>query len=245
MGYKSDHRHQRRLPAELIDTLPNSTLPDNSLPDSATDMTTTETTQPTTETTQRNCLLVVANPEDDSFISDLADTASAAFSFAGWKVDTIDLSDYNPAMTIEDRRAYHTDNPIVDPIVRSHADMVLAAEALVFVYPVVWGTLPALLKGWFDRTMVVGVALKLVNGKVKRNLTKIRKVAALACDTSESRLPGTFHDGGKRLMKRTLTIITHPRCKSVYLQHHAIKAPGSGTDFKGKAALSLKKLAIT
>lgn len=195
--------------------------------------------------TQKNCLLVLADPHGDSFIADLADTASAAFSSAEWKVDVIDLADYAPAMTIEDRRAYHTDNPIVDPIVRDHADKVLAAEALVFVYPVVWGTLPSLLKGWFDRTMVVGVALKLVRGKVRRNLTKIRKVAALACDNSESHLPGTFHDGGKRLMKRTLTIITHRRCKSVYLRHHAAKAPGGAAAFKEKAAQSLQKLAAS
>ena len=195
--------------------------------------------------TQKNCLLVLANPNDDSFITDLADTARSAFSSADWKVDEIDLADYAPAMTIEDRRAYHTDNPIVDPIVRDHADKVLAAEALVFVYPVVWGTLPSLLKGWFDRTMVIGVALKLVRGKVRRNLTKVRKVAALACDNSESRLPGTFHDGGKRLMKRTLTIITHRRCKSVYLRHHSAKSPGGATAFKEKTAESLRKLAST
>ena len=190
----------------------------------------------------RSCLLVVANPKGDSFISELADTATDAFS--GWNVDVIDLADYAPAMTIDDRRAYHTDNPIVDPIVQSHADKVLAAEALVFVYPVVWGTLPALLKGWFDRTMVVGVALKLVNGKVKRNLTKVRKVAALACDSAESHLPGEFHDGGKRLMKRTLTIITHPRCKSVYLRHRTTgKSPDDANAFQAKANESLQKLA--
>ena len=192
----------------------------------------------------RNCLLVVANPKGDSFIAELAHTAAAAFSGSGWNADVIDLADYAPAMTIEDRRAYHTDNPIVDPIVQSHADKVLAAEALVFVYPVVWGTLPALLKGWFDRTMVVGVALKLVNGKVKRNLTKVRKVAALACDSAESHLPGEFHDGGKRLMKRTLTIITHPRCKSVYLRHRTAGAtPSDAAAFQTKAKESLQKLA--
>ena len=192
----------------------------------------------------RSCLVVVANPKGDSFIAELARTAADAFSGSGWNADVIDLADYAPAMTIEDRRAYHTDNPIVDPIVQSHADKVLAAEALVFVYPVVWGTLPALLKGWFDRTMVVGVALKLVNGKVKRNLTKVRKVAALACDSAESHLPGEFHDGGKRLMKRTLTIITHPRCKSVYLRHRTAGAtPGDASAFQTKAKESLQKLA--
>ena len=192
----------------------------------------------------RSCLVVVANPKGDSFIADLARTAADAFSGFGWNADVIDLTDYAPAMTIEDRRAYHTDNPIVDPIVQSHADKVLAAEALVFVYPVVWGTLPALLKGWFDRTMVVGVALKLVNGKVKRNLTKVRKVAALACDSAESHLPGEFHDGGKRLMKRTLTIITHPRCKSVYLRHRTAGAtPSDAAAFQTKAKESLQKLA--
>lgn len=194
----------------------------------------------------RSCLIVLANPKGDRFIAELADIATATFSGSGWNADVIDLTDYAPAMTIEDRRAYHTDNPIVDPVVQSHADKVLAAEALVFVYPVVWGTLPSLLKGWFDRTMVVGVALKLVNGKVKRNLTKVRKVVALAYDSSESHLPGEFHDGGKRLMKRTLTIITHPRCKSVYLRHKtAGKSPGDATAFLTKAKESLRKLAAT
>lgn len=39
------------------------------------------------------------------------------------------------------------------------------ADHIVFVYPVWWGSPPAILKGFFERTLLPGFAFKYVNGK--------------------------------------------------------------------------------
>jgi len=160
-------------------------------------------------------------------------------------VEHIDLCqiDYAPAMPEADRRAYHSEQPLIDPLVQVHADLVLAAEVIVFIYPVIWGTLPALLKGWLDRTFVLGVALILVNGKVRRNLTGVKHVVGIAVSPTQSLTEGkAFRDGGKRLITRTIPIITKRRAKKHYL-HHTRQGSGSfDSDFADQVSATLKTL---
>ena len=60
-------------------------------------------------------------------------------------------------MSPDERLAYHSDRPILDPLAERHAGIVKQAEALVFVYPTWWSTMPAILKGWLERVLVPGV----------------------------------------------------------------------------------------
>lgn len=210
-------------------------------------------------------LALVVSLGADDYLQQLAERAEASLSQSGWRVEHLDLvaSGYAPAMTEADRRAYHTEQSIVDPLVRRHADLVMAAKALVFVYPVVWGTMPALLKGWIDRTFVIGVALILVNGKVKRNLTGLNHVVGIAvspgpgesASTRAARRADTraFRDRGKRLITRTIPIITKRRAKKQYWHHtrsgglddEALDNGASkDADFAERIASDLRKLSL-
>lgn len=196
-------------------------------------------------------LALVVSLGADGYLRDLAERAETSLTQTGWQVEHLDLvaSGYAPAMTEADRRAYHTEQSIVDPLVRRHADLVMAAKALVFVYPVVWGTMPALLKGWIDRTFVIGVALVLVNGKVKRNLTGLNHVVGIAVSPG-SRNGATsradrraFRDRGKRLITRTIPIITKRRAKKQYW-HHSRGDSGGDADFADRISADLRKLSL-
>ncbi len=205
-------------------------------------------------------LALVVSLGTDEYLQQLAERAESSLSQSGWQVEHLDLvaSGYAPAMTEADRRAYHTEQSIVDPLVRRHADMVMAAKALVFVYPVVWGTMPALLKGWIDRTFVIGVALVLVNGKVKRNLTGLNHVVGIAVSPAEGAAARAsrraFRDRGKRLITRTIPIITKRRAKKQYWHHSrggsdaastgADAAPGADANFAERIASDLRKLSL-
>ena len=75
-------------------------------------------------------------------------------------------------MSLAERRAYHSDQPLVDPVTVAHADLVRRAEVLVFVYPTWWSGPPAILKGWLKRVLVPGVAFRFDGaGKVRPALT--------------------------------------------------------------------------
>src|SRR5215207_8833091 len=108
-------------------------------------------------------LLVHAHPSPTSFSRALADTAEAALTGAGHTVTTVHLDDdgFRPAMSADERRAYESADPVLDPLVARYADFVRTNEALVFVYPTWWAAQPAILKGWFDRVLVPGVAFDL------------------------------------------------------------------------------------
>jgi NAD(P)H dehydrogenase (quinone) len=59
---------------------------------------------------------------------------------------------------------YRVVQPLEPDLQSSQAD-ILWAEHLVFVYPVWWGSIPALMKGFLDRTFLPGFAFKYVPGK--------------------------------------------------------------------------------
>ena len=62
----------------------------------------------------------------------------------------------------------------------AYADGLLAAEALVLIYPVWNEGFPAILKGFFDRVFIPGVSFKIgPDGAAIPNLQKLRKLAAV------------------------------------------------------------------
>jgi putative NADPH-quinone reductase len=63
--------------------------------------------------------------------------------------------------------------------VEHYVERVLAAEGLVLNFPVWNFGYPAILKGFFDRVFLPGVAFELADGSVSGKLGHIRKVAAV------------------------------------------------------------------
>ena len=133
----------------------------------------------------------------------------------GYDVDVIDLheGDFNPAMTAAGRRAYHSGQPLVEPDVADFGPRVTAAEALVFVYRAGWTGLSPRLKGFVDRTFVPGVGFHLVDGKLRRGLTGVRRLVAVAVHERPRHEVRRNRDGGRRILLRTMRLIVNRRCR--------------------------------
>lgn len=158
---------------------------------------------------------------DDPTVDDggLRRAVEAALASADQDVDVIDLhsGDFNPAMTTDGRRAYHSGQPLVEPDVADFGPRVRAAEALVFVYRAGWTGMPALLKGFVDRTFVPGVGFHLVDGKLQRGLVGVRRLVAIAIhDRSRSEVFRN-RDYGRRILLRTMRLIVNRRCRRRYV----------------------------
>ncbi len=125
-------------------------------------------------------LLVYCHPREDSFCASLRDAASGALAARGHGVEVLDLyrEGFEPAMTAEQRALYHHEGKNLAGI-EDHVVKLQAAEALVLVYPTWWYGLPAMLKGWFDRVWVPGVAFSLGTGAIERRLTNLRRLAVV------------------------------------------------------------------
>ena len=168
-----------------------------------------------------NVLVVHAHPSPTSFNRALYETAVRALERGGHAVGAIDLygEGYEARLSAEERRAYHGDDPIVADEVARHAALVRRAEALVFVYPTWWGGLPAILKGWLERTLVPGVGFTFdpVTHEVRRGLTNVRRIVGITTYGSSRAYVTAMGDGGRRTLNRTLRLVCHRLCRTRWL----------------------------
>ena len=162
-------------------------------------------------------LVLHAHPVPESFSHSLRETVVQGLEGSGWDVDLCDLyaEGFDPVLSREERRRYHDEPANTEPV-KSHVERLRAAEALVLVFPVWIFGFPAILKGYFDRVCVPGVAFKLEDGKVAPNLTGIRKLAAVAT-YGGTRLRATgAGDPPRRIVKRAVRFYCQPD-KLLYL----------------------------
>lgn len=128
----------------------------------------------------KRALVLFAHPCPESFSAALHGQVVDKLASVGWEVDDCDLNaeGFNPVLTEPERRGYHDIPDNLGPVA-PYVDRLRAADALVMVFPVWNFGYPAILKGFLDRVFLPGVSFRLEDGKVKPNLTKIRKLAAV------------------------------------------------------------------
>ena len=173
-----------------------------------------------------NVLVVLAHPCPDSFSHACAAAAMTGLERAGHTVDLVDLyaDRFVASMSLEERLAYETDTPILDPMVDDHAARLKRAEALVFVYPTWWSGLPAILKGWLERVMVPGVSFEFdpVTGKVRPALQHVRRLIGVSTYGSPRRNVLLINDNGRRIITRALRMSCGWRTRATWLGLYAM-----------------------
>ena len=169
--------------------------------------------------------MVFAHPCADSFAAACARRAADALRDAGHEVDVLDLEalDFRAEMTADEYLTYSRGEPPTDPMVLAHGELVRNAEALVVVYPTWWSSLPAILKGWFDRVLVPGVAFELdASGRIRPALRNLRHIVGISTYGSPRTYVRFINDNGRRIITRTLRLNTTGRCRRSWLGLYAI-----------------------
>jgi NAD(P)H dehydrogenase (quinone) len=102
-------------------------------------------------------LLILGHPDPASYCAALAQSYAAAATAAGHELRRLDLHtlDFDPVL----HAGYHGTQPL-EPDLQRAQDDIRWAEHLVWVYPVWWGGLPALLKGFLDRVLQPGFGFR-------------------------------------------------------------------------------------
>jgi NAD(P)H dehydrogenase (quinone) len=105
-------------------------------------------------------LTVIANPNPKSFNHAILESFTKGLRAGGHTVEVVDLHaiGFDPRAKMEDR-AQFMKGPM-PPDVLEQQQKVTQADALVFISPVLWGNVPAMLKGWFDRVFSIGFAIR-------------------------------------------------------------------------------------
>lgn len=177
----------------------------------------------------RRALLVHAHPNPTSYSGALRDRALAGLERGGWITDVADLypDGFAPAMTYDERRAYHTDEPILDPLVARYADLVRRANALVFVYPTWWWGMPAVMKGWVERVLVAGVGFQFdEQNRIRPGMSQINRLVGVSTYGSTRTEMALINDSGRRSLTRAMRLNTTWRCRSTWLGLYAMDRIG-------------------
>ena len=127
-------------------------------------------------------LYLYAHPLPESFHAAILKEALAGLAEAGHTVDLCDLyaEGFEPMLSAAARRDYH-DTDKNQAGLEQHVARLRAAEALVVQFPVWSFGPPAILKGYFDRLFMPGVAFDIADpADVKQLLGNIRKIAGIA-----------------------------------------------------------------
>ena len=110
----------------------------------------------------KRILLILGHPSGASFCAALAERYVQSAIDAGHEVRQLRLGelDFDPVL----REGYQQIQVLEEALSAAQSD-ILWAEHLTLVYPIWWGGIPALLKGFFDRVFLPGFAFKYRKGK--------------------------------------------------------------------------------
>lgn len=100
-------------------------------------------------------MIIIDHPWKNSFNHAILARITARLESRGHAVDVLDLhdEDFDPVMHV-DELAVYKQGKTLDPAIGGYQARVNQADHLIFVFPVWWEVMPALLKGWIDKVFL-------------------------------------------------------------------------------------------
>lgn len=170
-----------------------------------------------------NVLVVHCHPATTSLVAQARDRVLQRLGARGHAVRQIDLyaEGFSPVLSAWERR-HHLDDPAGKPSIAAHAALLRWCDAMVVLYPTWWSGQPAMLKGWFDRVWVNGVAYTLPDGsdRIRPALRNIRRIVTITTHGSSKWHNTLQGEGGKRIMSRSMRAVCSPRCRTTWLSFY-------------------------
>jgi putative NADPH-quinone reductase len=172
-------------------------------------------------------LIVFCHPCPDSYNATLFATARDALASAGHEVRCVDLyaQGFDPVLTPQEKRDYLPNTQAVIANVKNDVEQIRWAQHLVFVFPTWFYGPPAMLKGWFERTWLPGVAFTVPDkpgGKAGPGMQHVTRLTVVTTSGSPWWWLRLIRDPCRNFFKRGLRALFHPRCTTTYLQLHGM-----------------------
>ena len=168
-------------------------------------------------------LVVYAHPCEESFCAAIRDHAVTALAEAGHDVRVLDLyaSGFDPVLSAEERRSYHTPGDNEQPVAE-HLAQLRWCEALLLVYPTWWYGQPAMLKGWLERVWVPHATFRMPEpGRpIARVMTNIRVVGVVSTLGSPRWWWWVMGVPGRRIILTGIAVLCARGCRTFWLAHY-------------------------
>jgi putative NADPH-quinone reductase len=169
-------------------------------------------------------LVVYTHPLQSSFVSAVHDHILRNLSARGHQVDDLDLcaEGFQPVLTAREREVHYQVGSNLTGV-ELYVERLRAAEALILCFPTWWYGMPAILKGWFDRVWLPGVAFHNPpgGGSIKRGLTSLKSLTVVTTYNA----PWWFirlymGEPGKKVLMRGFTRLIAPDARTRFLAHY-------------------------
>ena len=161
-------------------------------------------------------LYIYCHPLPDSFHGAILSAGLKALKARGHAIDLLDLyAESFAAVLTPDERRHYFESPRNQVGLEAYVARLRAAEALVVQFPTWCFGPPAMLKGFFDRLLIPGVAYDMSDPSGARpTLDQIRKIVGVV--TYGQRWSAAFWmgDASKKTMTRFLPWFTGGKAKA-------------------------------
>ena len=169
-------------------------------------------------------LVLFCHPSADSFTAAVRDVVVEQLRIAGAEIRISDLyaRGFQPVLGSRELEGY-LDWPSNEKSVADDISDIRWCDTLVFIYPTWWYGLPAMLKGWLDRTMLPGVAFIMPQpggGSIKPALGHVTGVAAFTTCGASRWMTWFMGSQGKKTILRSLRLLCAPGAKSAFAAHY-------------------------
>ncbi len=111
----------------------------------------------------KNVLIINGHPNANSYCHALAEAYKKGSVSKGNTVELLHLGELNFNLNLSHGYAQRTE---LEPDLIIAQEKILWANHIVIIHPVWWGSVPALLKGFFDRVLLPGFAFKYKENSV-------------------------------------------------------------------------------
>jgi len=109
--------------------------------------------------------IVYTHPWCGSFNKAILDTITSKFDKIEKEYKVIDLNkdNFNPVFT-EQELAVYNQGKYLDPLVGKYQEIIKKSNEIIFIFPNWWNTMPAILKGFFDKVLLKDFAFNYEGG---------------------------------------------------------------------------------
>jgi len=116
-------------------------------------------------------LIVYAHPNSGSLNHFFKQTVLESLQESGEEIAVRDLNEinFNPVLSLEDINGQRMGTVADD--VKTEQDFITWADRIIFIYPIWWTGMPAIMKGYIDRVFSYGFAYRYDQGVQKGLLT--------------------------------------------------------------------------
>ena len=132
----------------------------------------------------KKILLINGHPDEESYNFAIAEAYLKGAKASGATIQQINIRDLTFNVNLQYGYRQRTE---LEPDLLAAQEKIKWADHLVWVYPVWWGSVPAIMKGFIDRTFLPGFAFKKREGSIWWDKFLTGKSARLICTLDQPR----------------------------------------------------------